>query len=169
MDILEIENNLNLEILQRKREIAFKTEKRVNLVINEVDEELEQTKIFDLGSEDDGEEEKVMEESAVNRKGTDMIMRETVFGAVHKKGTIPYVRKKIFLRARARFADPPSEEQIRKLTFSQETALVNQINSNDDKNQNLITEYQSLNDGVEDISLESIQRDTNEILNPRGK
>lgn len=157
-DVLEIENNLNLEILSKRKEIAFKTEKRVNLVINEADEEYEQSSVFTFQTEGSNS---IPEKMKMSDFKTAEIMKETVFGAAQKKGTIPYVRKKVFLKSRARFAAPPTEEQIRKMTFRQENAIFpDQMKS---LSTNLISEEKN------NVSLESISRTVTNEFQTEGK
>lgn len=170
LDVLEIENNLNLEILEKRKEIAFKTEKRVNLVINEAEEKFEESAVFNLGNNsniheyDDEDEDQLMVPSRSPSIGyqTDSIMRQTVFGAAHKQGTIPYVRKRIFLKSRATFAEPPSAEEIHSLTFRRETALKSQNLVN--QSVNLITQANEEDEEEKiNISLQTVERTTGEL------
>lgn len=168
LDVLEIENNLNLEILEKRKEIAFKTEKRVNLVINEADEKFEESAVFNLASrsdihEYDEDEDKLMIPVRSDTIGgqTDSIMRQTVFGAAQKQGTIPYVRKRIFLKSRATFAEPPSKEEIHNLTFRRQTAIDNKNLVN--QSVNLITQAEDEEEEKIDISLQTIERTTDEL------
>jgi hypothetical protein len=154
---LEIENNLNLELMAKKKEMAFKTEKRINIIIKEADENLEATRVIDIDSlmkqqeedeeekdedEDQEEEEKEMIEGdkeddekkdkllvTMRKKGHTSLTanvlnldrnltklaledpfkyKESMFHANKREGTIPYVRKRIFFKAKAQFATPPA-------------------------------------------------------------
>jgi hypothetical protein len=106
-DILEIENNLNLELLRMKKLEEMKTEKRVDIVIREAPGELEQDyQYMDVEYEDEKAAEAI--ESRKPRTGTEYI-------AVHQdlrdkassndKLSIPYVSKKVFLKAKANYAE----------------------------------------------------------------
>lgn len=121
-DILEIENNLNLEILRKKKQEMLKTEKRIDIVIQEAPEDLEsETKIYNFDS--DGEEEKVREtyrQDITARSGTEYIQFHQELRHIDgdkKKLKIPYVRKKTFLKAQAKFAQP--NRKVASLTFNE--------------------------------------------------
>ena len=103
-DIIEIENNLNLEILRRKKLEELKSEKRVDIEIKEAPQNLESDEEYNE------EEEKNIDELAAfkARSGTEYVqihqeLRPSVGGDQVK---IPYVKKKVFLKAKAHFTLP---------------------------------------------------------------
>lgn len=106
-DILEIENNLNLELLRLKKLEEMKTEKRVDIVIREAPGELEQDyQYMDVEYEDEKAADAI--ESRKPRTGTEYIAIHkdlTNKGESDDKLTIPYVSKKVFLKAKANYAE----------------------------------------------------------------